>query len=200
MCRIATRSGCSSSGWLASGRPLRTVAAAYLGCVAASLLLFGLFANDLRTALPLALAIGAFLFGSMVGLYAATPLRYPAEIRTTGLGWAIGKTGLPSPYADSDYTPTAYLASGVGKIYQYQPDLPGMGPRPHTDEEVKVINAEKRAAREESKRQEWNRAQAKIRMTDAHRREEEDKKTCIYNDKQMSLINEPPPFARPGMR
>jgi len=77
-------------GWLASGRELRLVAAAYLGCLAGSLLLFGLFANDLRTALPIALAIGVFLFGSMVGLYAATPLLYPAEIRSTGMGWAIG--------------------------------------------------------------------------------------------------------------
>jgi benzoate transport len=77
-------------GWLASRLPLRLVAAAYLGCLAASLLLFGVFAGDLRTALPIALAIGVFLFGSMVGLYAATPLLYPAEIRTTGMGWAIG--------------------------------------------------------------------------------------------------------------
>ena len=37
-----------------------------------------------------ALAIGVFLFGSMVGLYATTPLLYPAAIRTTGMGWAIG--------------------------------------------------------------------------------------------------------------
>src|SRR6185436_12363801 len=74
-------------GWLASGRELRLVAAAYIGCLAGSLLLFGLFANDLRTALPIALAIGVFLFGSMVGLYAATPLLYPAEIRSTGMGW-----------------------------------------------------------------------------------------------------------------
>ena len=26
----------------------------------------------------------------MVGLYAVTPLLYPAAIRTTGMGWAIG--------------------------------------------------------------------------------------------------------------
>jgi hypothetical protein len=41
-------------------------------------------------AFPIALAIGVFLFGSMVGLYAATPILYPAAIRATGMGWAIG--------------------------------------------------------------------------------------------------------------
>ena len=49
-----------------------------------------LFAADLRAAFPIALAIGVFLFGSMVGLYAATPILYPAAIRATGMGWAIG--------------------------------------------------------------------------------------------------------------
>ena len=54
------------------------------------LLLFGVFARDLGSALVIALAIGVFLFGSMVGLYAATPMLYPAAIRATGMGWAIG--------------------------------------------------------------------------------------------------------------
>jgi MFS family permease len=51
---------------------------------------FGLYAAELRAAFLIALAIGVFLFGSMVGLYAAAPLLYPAEIRATGMGWAIG--------------------------------------------------------------------------------------------------------------
>ncbi len=55
------------------------------------MVLFGLFATDLSAAFAIALAIGVFLFGSMVGaLRARRPLLYPAAIRTTGMGWAIG--------------------------------------------------------------------------------------------------------------
>lgn len=82
--------GGSLFGYLVARLPLRRLACWYLGFTAAGMLLFGLFAADLRAAFPLATAIGAFLFGSMVGLYAAAPRLYPAGIRTTGMGWAIG--------------------------------------------------------------------------------------------------------------
>jgi benzoate transport len=77
-------------GYLAPRVPLKRLASAYLAATAVCVALFGFFAADLRAAFPIALAIGVFLFGSMVGLYAATPLLYPAAIRTTGMGWAIG--------------------------------------------------------------------------------------------------------------
>jgi benzoate transport len=53
---------------------------------------FGLFApgRTLATALPLTLAVGYFLFGSMVGLYALMPSAYPTEVRNTGAGLSIG--------------------------------------------------------------------------------------------------------------
>jgi benzoate transport len=82
--------GGSLFGYLATWQPLKRLAGAYLVATAAGMLLFGLFAADLRAAFPIALAIGVFLFGSMVGLYAAAPLLYPAAIRATGMGWAIG--------------------------------------------------------------------------------------------------------------
>ena len=82
--------GGSLFGYLASRLPLKRLACWYLGFTAASMLLFGVLATDLAAAFPIALAIGVFLFGSMVGLYAATPMLYPAAIRTTGMGWAIG--------------------------------------------------------------------------------------------------------------
>ena len=82
--------GGSLFGTLAARLPLKRLASLYLGSTAVSMLLFGAFATDLRAAFPIALAIGVFLFGSMVGLYATTPLLYPAAIRTTGMGWAIG--------------------------------------------------------------------------------------------------------------
>ena len=77
-------------GLLAPRVPLKRLASAYLGATATAVALFGLAAADLRAAFPLALAIGVFLFGSMVGLDAATPRLYPAAFRTTGMGWAIG--------------------------------------------------------------------------------------------------------------
>jgi predicted MFS family arabinose efflux permease len=82
--------GGSLFGYLARHLPLRLLGGLYLGLTAACMLLFGFFASDLAAAFPIALAIGVFLFGSMVGLYALTPLLYPAAIRATGMGWAIG--------------------------------------------------------------------------------------------------------------
>jgi benzoate transport len=82
--------GGSLFGVLAPRVPLKRLTVLYLAGTAATLLLFGLFATRLAVAFPVALAIGVFLFGSMVGLYAATPALYPAAIRTTGMGWAIG--------------------------------------------------------------------------------------------------------------
>lgn len=57
---------------------------------AATVAAFGYFAQDLSLAFPIALAIGAFIFAAMVGLYALTPSLFSASIRTTGTGWAIG--------------------------------------------------------------------------------------------------------------
>jgi len=82
--------GGSLFGSLARHLPLRLLGSVCLALTAACMLLFGFFAADLAAAFPIALAIGVFLFGSMVGLYAVTPLLYPAAIRTTGMGWAIG--------------------------------------------------------------------------------------------------------------
>jgi len=82
--------GGSLFGYLTTRLPLKRLACTYLALTAACMVLFGLFATSLTPALLVALAIGVFLFGSMVGLYAVTPLLYPAAIRTTGMGWAIG--------------------------------------------------------------------------------------------------------------
>ncbi len=82
--------GGSLFGFLALRLPLKRLACVYLGGSAASMLLFGAFGADLEAAFPIALVMGAFLFGSMIGLYAATPILYPAATRATGMGWAIG--------------------------------------------------------------------------------------------------------------
>ena len=63
------------------------------GCfifTAALMVCFGMFANTLTIAFIVALLIGAGIFGCMAGLYAFAPILYPAQTRTTGMGWAIG--------------------------------------------------------------------------------------------------------------
>ncbi len=76
--------------WLSSRLNLKKLAAAYLIIAAATLALFAMFATDLAMAFFIAILIGAFIFGSMAGLYSLAPILYPAGVRTTGMGWAIG--------------------------------------------------------------------------------------------------------------
>ena len=52
--------------------------------------LFGAVSGALGLAFAAAFGMGVFLFASMAGLYAFAPVTYPAAVRTTGLGWAIG--------------------------------------------------------------------------------------------------------------
>jgi MFS family permease len=82
--------GGSLFAYLTSRLPLRPVA---IGCMLLSAGLIGLFgaaATKLTPALLLAPAIGAVIFSSMIGLYAIAPRIYPAAVRSTGMGWAIG--------------------------------------------------------------------------------------------------------------
>lgn len=55
-----------------------------------SLALFGALSGSLFSAFAVAFAIGVFLFASMAGLYAVTQGSYPVQVRTTGIGYAIG--------------------------------------------------------------------------------------------------------------
>jgi benzoate transport len=79
-------------GLLAARFRLRSLVLRFLGLTAGLLVVFGLLASrlTLTLAFPAAIGTGIFLFGSMVGLYSMTPILYPAEVRTTGMGWAIG--------------------------------------------------------------------------------------------------------------
>ena len=51
---------------------------------------FGWLGQTLAPAMAMALVVGWFLFGSMVGLYAVMPSVYPAGVRNTGAGLSIG--------------------------------------------------------------------------------------------------------------
>jgi len=57
---------------------------------AALMACFGMYVDTLSIAFPVAMGIGAGIFGCMAGLYAFAPILYPAANRTTGMGWSIG--------------------------------------------------------------------------------------------------------------
>jgi benzoate transport len=77
-------------GYISSRVNLRKLAAAYFIMGALTLVLFGLVASNLTMAFAIALLMGACITGCMAGLYALAPTLYPAAVRTTGMGWAIG--------------------------------------------------------------------------------------------------------------
>ena len=51
---------------------------------------FGWMAGTLTPAFVVAFGIGIFMFAAMAGLYGVTQAAYPAGVRTTGMGYAIG--------------------------------------------------------------------------------------------------------------
>ncbi len=77
-------------GVLSSRYRLASVTAAFMLLAAVAMLLFGLFAGSLVTALPAAFGVGFFIYGAMMGLYALTPQLHPPLVRATGMGFAIG--------------------------------------------------------------------------------------------------------------
>lgn len=70
------------------------VTSIYLIALCLLLLLMGTVTASYGTYLLIIGAIGFAVHGSMIGLYATTPALYPAEIRATGMGWAIGLSRL----------------------------------------------------------------------------------------------------------
>jgi benzoate transport len=69
---------------------LSSVTGGFMLLAGLAMVLFGLFASTLDAALPLAFGVGFFIYGAMMGIYALTPQLYPALLRATGMGFAIG--------------------------------------------------------------------------------------------------------------
>jgi benzoate transport len=87
--------GGSLFAYLASRFRLKRLTAAFLAMTAACTIVFGFMVTQAAATMLLAvavvaLAIGTFLIGSMAGLYSLAPILYPADVRVTGMGWAIG--------------------------------------------------------------------------------------------------------------
>lgn len=93
--------GVLALGYLADKRGLKGLIALFLVVGGALMLGFGLAPADLIALLCLAFLIGAFVDGGFAGLYSVAARLYPTEIRTTGVGWAIGAGrfgGVAGPY------------------------------------------------------------------------------------------------------
>lgn len=82
--------GGAGFAWIATTNRARSVTLLYMIAFAGFTALFGAVASVPIAALTTASVLGVFLFGAMVGLYVLAPSIYPAEVRTTGMGWALG--------------------------------------------------------------------------------------------------------------
>jgi len=81
--------GITLSGYLSQKLGLKRTISSFLLLTALVMMVFG-FAQGSKTILPLFGLIGFLIQGGFVGLYAVAARLYPTEIRTTGVGWAIG--------------------------------------------------------------------------------------------------------------
>ncbi len=81
--------GIALAGYLSQKLGLRRTISSFLFLTAVVMMLFGAV-RGASTILPLFGLIGFLAQGGFVGLYAVAARLYPTEIRTTGVGWAIG--------------------------------------------------------------------------------------------------------------
>ncbi|MCC4603276.1 MFS transporter [Xanthomonas campestris pv. badrii] len=112
--------------WLALRARLSRLTAGALILVALAMLAFGVSSAVLSWAFVTALLTGAALTAAMGGLYAVAPVVFPAAVRSTGMGWAIGVGRLGailSPLCagvllDAGWTPARlYLACAVPLLF-----------------------------------------------------------------------------------
>lgn len=81
--------GIVSQGYLSGKFGLRRIICAYLLGTAALMSIFGLFKGSVMVLVLFGL-IGFGVQGGFIGLYAVAARLYPTQVRTTGVGWAIG--------------------------------------------------------------------------------------------------------------
>ena len=82
--------GTSAVGWIAIHWRLNRVVAAFLGMAAVALLIFGELQVRVGPMLLAAMAVGITVQGGFNGFWGIAARLYPAEMRSTGIGWALG--------------------------------------------------------------------------------------------------------------
>jgi benzoate transport len=114
--------GAALLGALAARWTLRAVLMTYLIATAVMLAVFIAASSSLAVAFALGFLVGLFVNGCVAGLYALTPAIYGPDVRTTGVGTAIGigrigailSPTLAGALLDAGWTPQSlYLAVGV---------------------------------------------------------------------------------------
>ncbi|MCH7695840.1 MAG: MFS transporter [Proteobacteria bacterium] len=88
-------------GYMSDKKGLRSLIFWFLLCGAIAMIAFGFSPIIVGLLLILSFVIGFFVEGGFIGLYAVAARIYPTEIRTTGVGWAIGLGrigGIIGPY------------------------------------------------------------------------------------------------------
>ncbi len=77
-------------GWLSQRLSVHRIGASYMVLGIIAMVVFGFLDSGLAAMLFTAFLIGFFVAGAIIGLYTIVPDLYPALIRTTGTGWALG--------------------------------------------------------------------------------------------------------------
>ncbi|MEZ5500695.1 MAG: MFS transporter [Steroidobacteraceae bacterium] len=77
-------------GWLSTRVRVSLLGAIFMFLAVVSMTAFGQLEVDLTAMLATTFLIGFCLAASMISLYATVPELYPARVRNTGTGWALG--------------------------------------------------------------------------------------------------------------
>lgn len=77
-------------GLLSTRWKLTNILSALMYAASAGMILFAFAPNDLTTLLVIVFVVGVLLQGGFTGLYSVAAKAYPTDIRSTGIGWAIG--------------------------------------------------------------------------------------------------------------
>lgn len=111
--------GAALIGLISSKIRIFYVQAAFLAITAVLIIIFVNSTSTLTIALSLGLLLGIFVNGCVAGLYAMSPTIYEADVRATGVGYAIGfgrAGGIISPLVAG-----VFLDSGISSttLYSY---------------------------------------------------------------------------------
>ena len=77
-------------GYRSATSGLRFMISVFMSMAGMLMILFGFLGNDVTLLMVVAVAMGFFGQAGFIGLYSVAARLYPAKIRATGIGWAIG--------------------------------------------------------------------------------------------------------------
>jgi len=90
LCNLGGVLGTILMGYLSTRFSLSGIILSWLAAAAAGMVLFGLLAHQPQALMPIIFIVGGLSQGGFTGLYCAAAKVYPTQMRSTGIGWAIG--------------------------------------------------------------------------------------------------------------